>query len=381
MTAVDTALLTGPAPKASPETPKIARVAREHGVSPLSQLLHMWRGRSKRQGLTAAEYYDFEVYKAPDKAARQAFVGVAGSRALNRRLSPAPLRKHDEFLKNKVACTRFLARKGLPTTQTQATVTTGADAGGPQVLRSFGDILRFLQEDAVYPLFAKPAAGSLSIGSARIERLDDETLHLGNGAEVSVTAFAGEILRDHAAQGFLFQSAVAQHPELTERIGVALGTVRVITAMVEAEAPDVLYVLWKIPSPDAMSDNFWQAGSMIAALDKDTGEVLSVRRGTGLESARLTHHPVTGAPLVGMRIPHWEQVKAVTAEAHSHFPAYGTLGWDVGIGADGPVIVECNISPFHTLYQLSTGEGLLNPRLAPVFDKIAARQAARAKAQ
>ena len=53
------------------------------------------------------------------------------------------------------------------------------------------------------------------------------------------------------------------------------------------------------------------------------------------------------------------------------------MGWDIGMGEDGPLIVECNMAPFHTLYQLSTGEGLLNPKLKPIFERIAARQADR----
>ena len=92
------------------------------------------------------------------------------------------------------------------------------------------------------------------------------------------------------------------------------------TAMREANAPKLLYRLWKIPSPDAMWDNFGQAGSMIAKLASETGEVLEVRQGTGLESKRIMHHPVTGEALVGMTLPHWDKVPALAEAVHSHFP-------------------------------------------------------------
>ncbi|MFT5638696.1 MAG: hypothetical protein ACI861_001519, partial [Paracoccaceae bacterium] len=52
------------------------------------------------------------------------------------------------------------------------------------------------------------------------------------------------------------------------------------------------------------------------------------------------------------------------------------LGWDIGLSKNGPVIVECNTNPLHTLYQLATGEGLLNDRFAPVFEGIAKHKAA-----
>ena len=47
------------------------------------------------------------------------------------------------------------------------------------------------------------------------------------------------------------------------------------------------------------------------------------------------------------------------------------IGWDVAISPEGPVIIECNDNPFHTLYQLSHGRGVLNPDFAPVFDRVA----------
>lgn len=378
----DKALLTAPPKKTAPDAPKLVRVAREHDVGPLTQFKQILGLHMKKTGLHPREYYDFELY-APRYSAeeRMQFVGTKGSRKLNARLSPEGVRQHDDFMNDKVMLSSFLSGLGLRATETQAVVDNRRLFGRIPVLRDLDAIRTFLTERAQYPIFAKPAVGSLSVGSALITGVEEggKTLRLGNGETVALDEFAQEILDDHGKRGFLFQTAVRQHPKLTEMAGPALGTIRTVTVTENADRPSVLYVLWKIPSPRAMSDNFWQDGSMLANIDINTGEIVSCRIGTGLDTDYIQNHPTTGKPIVGTRIPYWTELKELAEKAHALFPNSGVLGWDIGMSDEGPVIVECNNSPFHTLYQLATGEGVKNPRFAAVFDKIADRQAERLK--
>jgi hypothetical protein len=41
-------------------------------------------------------------------------------------------------------------------------------------------------------------------------------------------------------------------------------------------------VIWKLGSAKAMSDNFWQHGSLIAHFDPVSGQVLKCRLGSGV---------------------------------------------------------------------------------------------------
>lgn len=378
----DKALLTAPERKKSPDAPKLVRVAREHGVGPFTQFRQVLDLRLKKTGLHPREYYDFELYDPRySPTERAAFVGTQGSKALNEKLSPAELRQHANFMNDKVMLASYLGALGISATETQAVVDKRRRFGTLPVLRTTEEITHFLLNDAVYPIFAKPAMGSLSVGSALIDGVDTEgrSLRLANGESVDMAEFVAEVIADHAAKGFLFQTAVRQHPAMTEIAGPALGTIRTVTVTEEADTPRVLYVLWKIPAPRAMSDNFWQDGSMLAAIDMETGKITSVRKGTGLETDYIENHPVSGKPLVGFQMPHWEELKALAESAHALFPLSGVLGWDIGMSDKGPVIVECNDAPFHTLYQLASGEGLNNPRFKPVFDKIIERQVKRSK--
>jgi len=378
--AAEESLLEGPGRKQAPETPKLVRVAREHGVGPFRQLGQILSLMVKRRGLHPSEYYDFELYHPRYTAKERAqFLGTKGSRRLNiRRLSPKKSKLHFDLLDDKPMCGSLLSGLGLRGTETQAIVSVIRSFGNLPVLRDVEAIYHYFTQDARYPVFAKPVSGSLSVGSVLIEGVgaDGSTLILGNGETVAMHDFALEVLAKHGRGGFLLQSAVRQHPKLTEVAGPALGTIRVVTVPEEEAHPRTLYVLWKIPSPQAMSDNFWQDGSMLANVDLETGEVLSCRKGTGPDTAQIETHPVTGQPILGLRLPFWSEVKTLAEQAHAIFPKAGVIGWDIGLSEDGPVIVEANTAPFHTLYQLATGEGIMNSRFAPVFEKIAVRQAA-----
>ena len=194
---------------------------------------------------------------------------------------------------------------------------------------------------------------------------------MGNGRAFDIDAFAEEVMTDYP-DGFAFQSAVEQHPDVTALAGSAVGTMRVVT-VIEDGTPRVLYAVWKIPSPSAMSDNFWQSGSMLGAVDHVTGKVSHAITGAGLERQILEQHPVSGKSFTGFQVPHWDEITKTACEGHALFPEFGVFGWDIAVGKDGPVIIECNANPFHTLYQLAHDRGVNNPDFAPVFDRVETR--------
>jgi hypothetical protein len=300
------------------------------------------------------------------------YVGITGNEALNNKLSPPDLIPTGAFVGNKILYTALLNQMGLPSTETQAVASVNASFGALPVLRDAAGLKDFLSNQARYPLFGKPRHGSLSEGSVRIDRLADGKVSLGNGAEHDIDSFCSEIMAKFPG-GFLLQTALNPHPEMARVSGSSIGCVRMVTVN-DTGQPRPLYALWKIPAPDAMSDNFWQSGSMLAALELDTGRVLSCRRGTGPDTEEITTHPVSGVEIADMVLPHWDSVKTLAASAHGLFPEFGVCGFDIAICEEGPRVVECNDNPFHTLYQLAMRRGIANPDLQPVWNAVSARQ-------
>ncbi|NNK77821.1 MAG: hypothetical protein HKP40_03825 [Litoreibacter sp.] len=375
--AESTILLGAPPRAAVPVASSIAAVAKSSGVSPLKQfreILSLHYGSPK---LSAQEYYACQVYRAeltPEE--KRQFVGSKSGAALNRRLSPEKLVQTPAFFDDKVLYSALLRQLGVATADTQAVVSRDRWFGNIETLRSDAEIEEFLLNRAVYPVFAKPEGPSMGRGSALLSDMDPKrgVVILGNGQTAEIHALAAEIF-DNFSEGYLFQSAVEQNGELTEIAGPVLGTLRVVT-VIENDWPRVLYALWKIPAPGAMSDNSWQSGSMTAALDVETGQIRQVRRGAGLNVEAVEWHPVSDARFPGFQIPFWIEIEDLTTRAHAMFPLFGLLGFDIAVTPDGPMVVKCSENPSHMLYQLANGEGVMNEKFMPAFAHVEKRNAA-----
>ncbi len=367
------ALLDAPGKAKKAEAPLIAQVAKAYGISPLRQMRDIFSMSRGAQKLSGPEYYSLRLFD-PSKSSedKRAFLGQAGINALNTTMNPPVAVPTRAFVGNKLLYTQLLTQLGIPTAQTQALVSAFRHAGALPVLRDAEAVAEFLRNDATYPLFGKPHHGSLSEGSVRIEACDGKTLRLGNGAQKDVNAFAGEVM-DRFPGGFLFQKALTPHSDMAQIAGPSIGCVRVVTAN-EGAGPKPAYAVWKLPAPDAMSDNFWQTGSLLAHLDLSTGEVLSCIRGTGLCAEALTIHPTSGEQVLGTMLPHWDATLKIAEDAHAVFPEFGICGFDIAVTADGPQIVECNDNPSHMLYQIAAGRGAATSDLAPLWQAVADRQ-------
>ncbi|WP_415921505.1 sugar-transfer associated ATP-grasp domain-containing protein [Tateyamaria sp. SN6-1] len=374
MNAPQGALLDGPEAATSTQSPIIVQVAKTHGVSPLRQLRESWSMRGGAQKLGSNEYYSLGLFDpAMPPAAKRAFVGQKGINALNTRLNPPAAVPTRAFVGNKLLYTQLLAQLGIATAQTQALVSTHRSAGTLRTLRDADALARFLETEARYPLFGKPHHGSLSEGSVRLTGCADGMVHLANGDAQSVHAFAAEIMARYPG-GFILQTALDPHGDMARIAGPAIGCVRVVTVN-DGSGPTAAYAVWKLPAPRAMSDNFWQAGSLLAALDLDTGAVTRCVMGTGLAQRETPEHPVSGARIVGTALPHWEATVQIARDAHAVFPEFGVCGFDIAVTQNGPNILECNDNPSHNLFQIASGTGVLSPALTPLWDAVGDRQA------
>ena len=353
----------------------IVQTTRKTGVSPFRQMAEMWRLKGGRCLLTAKEYYEYEVYR-PDlsPAEKREFVGERGSFALNLRLAPPGLTNMRNFLADKVGLTTMMAGLGLPTTQLQAAFAPSRGFGTLPTLRDSADVITFLQTRARFPVFGKPVRGSQALGSVMIVTVQDDVATLGNGQAISLARLAEEVTANRT-YGYVFQDSVTQHASLAAMTGTtAVATVRVVTVNHTGQ-PDVLYTVWKLPSPTAMSDNFWQKGSLISLVDPASGVVQKIRYASGPDTQWVETHPVTGAQLKGVTLPCWQSVLDLATAAHAVVPDNGVLGWDIAITPTGALLIECNENTGHGLYQLASGRGVLNADFTPVFAKVEARNA------
>jgi hypothetical protein len=340
--------------------PTLQRIAAECGTTFFGLVkdyatLAFGPGRLTFDEYLALRLFDPKVYAGVDKGA---FVGLTQSRKIwikaNFRVENFAL------VENKIAADAVFAAYGFRTAPTLAVFCNRIANQSPRLLRSEADLRDFLRNADHYPLFAKPMDGLQSLGSASIDRYDraGDCLITVSGQSLPLAKFAADI-NAHYGQGYLLQRRVSPHAEVRAICGDRLATVRLLTTMT-AGAPRLIRACWKIPAGTHGADNFWRAGNLLAQLDLATGRVLRAIRGVGMTLEEVTHHPDTGAALIGALVPNWYEVTQTALEAAKVVPDLKLIGWDIAPVDAGAVIVELNHTPDFILPQLADRRGIMD---------------------
>jgi hypothetical protein len=264
-------------------------------------------------------------------------------------------------MRNKLAVTTLLGGYGFPVIPTLALYSDALSMRNVPVMRAADDLARFLRSCADFPLFGKPMDSLRSLGSIGLEAYDPATDSLLAGdRKIPVEAFAATVARHYRA-GYILQRRISPEARVRAIAGDRLATVRVLTILGE-KGPEVLRALWKIPAGGNVADNFWRSGNLLATLDLATGRVLRVVRGSGLALEEVTHHPDTGAVLIGIEVPGWREITSLAREAASTLGEVRLIGWDMAAVEQGALIVEPNYTPDFFMVQLADRRGMLDER-------------------
>jgi hypothetical protein len=86
------------------------------------------------------------------------------------------------------------------------------------------------------------------------------------------------------------------------------------------------------------------AGGCFVSIDLQTGKLkkfgYSIFKTIGTKI--LTEHPITKTVFENVTIPYFPEAKELVLKTASYMPGLRLVGWDVGIGESGPVIIEGN---------------------------------------
>ena len=162
----------------------------------------------------------------------------------------------------------------------------------------------------------------------------------------------------------ILEEIVVQHPAMASLCPTSVNTCRIATLLGDKQQ-GIVYAFLRIGNGKVM-DNV-DCGGMAARIDLATGELKTV--GADKQGNTFEKHPMTGTPIVGFRIPYWEEAKAMCLEAAQKVPQMRFVAWDVAITENGPTFIEGNSFPSHAIPQFAAhypdGIGIL-----PEFEKF-----------
>ena len=180
--------------------------------------------------------------------------------------------------------------------------------------------------------FAKPLDGVMGRSAFPLKVRQGR---LFAGDEVSL-----EWLRSNLAGPHLWQERIIQHPSLSTLYPHAINTVRIVTFNIASEI-QVFSAVLRAGTGRRFTDN-WASGGIIVRVDLETGRLAGkglFKPTFGLSTAV---HPDTGVPLDGFEIPHLTRAVQLVRELHRFFYGLHSIGWDIAITEDGPIVIEGN---------------------------------------
>lgn len=345
----------------------------ELGVDPVEHLQEILRLSRLPGRVSIRDYFYYRLYDpALSDADRRRFVGTRLERKLHRFTFD---REHYRLATDKCLFESTLREAGFPTPETLCLYQNKADEDSAVFHKAStsADLEAWLQDASIYPLFGKPRTGIRSGSVLDLESCDLETGELvaGNGRRITVSSLV-ESIKSYRRKGYLFQRQLRPHAQVAEMSGNAIATVRLVL-LVRNTGPSLYRAAWKLPANRNIADNFWR-GNVLAGLNAETGEVVRAISGTGADMSDISHHPDSGQPLLGVRVPGWKELRTLCLDASRHIPGIDMQAWDVAVTDSGPVLMEVNIGGDYCLPQLALNNGMLEEEFVRFLADCARRR-------
>jgi len=164
---------------------------------------------------------------------------------------------------------------------------------------------------------------------------------------------------------FLVEAFIEQHETMSALCPTSVNSLRMITFFDGTDVHIMEAVLRMGNGADV--DNYGRGG-MYTVLDEKTG--VAPYGAFDKFANTFTEHPQTGTPIVGFRVPLYDEVLSTLDTVSRIVPEIPYVGWDVAISPTGPAIIEGNYNTgvFQMKPSLTGIKTGLLPRFREVID-------------
>ena len=144
---------------------------------------------------------------------------------------------------------------------------------------------------------------------------------------------------------FIFQKRIEQCEEENRLYAGSINTLRIVTinpaAAGEAEEPYVLAKLQRTGSSFSGNVDNWDSGGFGIGI-QDNGYLKEYGIRKYYYGGKTDTHPDTGIRFSEYKVPMLEESIALCLEAHSKLYSLHSVGWDVALTKEGPMLIEGN---------------------------------------
>lgn len=162
----------------------------------------------------------------------------------------------------------------------------------------------------------------------------------GKGAMiVDVSAYQDDMF--NIPGDILYQPLIRQHPKLEKLFPYSVNTVRIDTLKFYDKYICNSAVL-RMGCNKNHVDN-WSAGGIIVGINMIDGRLYKKgKKAAKYGGFEYDAHPDTGVIFLDFQVPYWQDILDAVGKSAEYMAPLISLGWDVAITPDGPVLVEAN---------------------------------------
>lgn len=204
----------------------------------------------------------------------------------------------------------------------------------------------FFREDM--KIFCKVNGGERSEGLFLIEK--NKGCYFLNNNKTSLL----EIKEKIKDSKFIFQNIIQQHDFLKKINNISVNSIRITTIRGTSGKINIFNSFLRLGSTkDSFVDNVSVGG---LAVGVDDNGILG-KYGFYYESfgTKVDRHPISNTVFEGCQLPYWNEVKELVEKAHKQFYHVQSIGWDVAITPNGPILIEGNDNWATDLSQITEG--------------------------
>jgi hypothetical protein len=154
----------------------------------------------------------------------------------------------------------------------------------------------------------------------------------------------------------LMEEFVVQHDDLMALAPESLNTIRIITQITNGDEAEIIGTIIRLGC-GRETDNLSTDG-IACPIDLSTGKVNGPGISFDITKPAFNTHPISGKNLQGFQIPFWKESVERAKKAALLYPQNRSVGWDVAVTKNGPLLIEGNHNWGARLWQMPVHKGL-----------------------
>lgn len=147
-------------------------------------------------------------------------------------------------------------------------------------------------------------------------------------------------LRQKFEGTYLLQERLTQHSEMARLHPSSINTIRLVTFNNHGTV-ELFFAAVRVGTSNRNVDN-WNAGGIAIAVDMTSGKLKQHGVQKSCYGKRADVHPDTGITFLDYQIPYFKESVDMVCQVHRFLYGMHSIGWDVAITANGPILIEAN---------------------------------------